>query len=386
MNVLILNYEYPPVGGGGGVATKSLAEEMVRRGHSVSVLTTHMHGLAWHEESEGVKIYRVPVLFRRSQQTASLASLFTWPFTSIPIGLILCLRFKFDIINTQFFSPTGPTGYILSKLTGIPNCIYGHGADIYDPARINKTPSGRGLLSRLLLRSLRIQVKGAEGIAVQSNDTKMRLEALLDGAIPKITVIPLPFQKPEDNFEKEQIHKSHETFNLISLGRIVKRKGYEYLLRALQKLPEDITLTIVGDGPEKSKLEGITKELEIMGRVRFTGYVSEKEKYKLLKSSDCYVLSSLHEGMGIVVQEAMFVGLPIVATNNGGQNDLLEDTWNALLVPPKSVEKLAEAIMNVYNDTNLQIEMSKRNREAIREYFVDEVVNQYEHYFLRCIK
>ena len=75
-----------------------------------------------------------------------------------------------------------------------------------------------------------------------------------------------------------------------------------------------------------------------------TGYISEERKFQYPSVSNCYALSSLHEGFGIVLQEAMQLGLPIVATDSGGQIDLIDDGINGLLVQPKDAKALAEKI------------------------------------------
>lgn len=106
MNILICNYEYPPLGGGGGVTTKRLAEELAKK-HAVSVLTSAFGDLPKCEVVNHVTIYRGPILGRNCTQTASLLSmLLYWP-ASLLKGLRLCQRETFDVINSPFAIPTG---------------------------------------------------------------------------------------------------------------------------------------------------------------------------------------------------------------------------------------------------------------------------------------
>ncbi len=115
----------------------------------------------------------------------------------------------------------------------------------------------------------------------------------------------LPKYKSELGLDANKVY-------LISIGRIVKRKGFDYLIRSLKLLNENIVLLIIGDGAGINKLIQLVYRLNLHNRVKFLGDVSEELKFQYLANSDLYILSSLHEGFGIVLQEAMQVGLPIV--------------------------------------------------------------------------
>lgn len=377
--ILIINYEYPPLGGGGGVATKIFSEELAKLGHQVVVITTHYRGLKFKERLNSVTIYRVPVLFRNSKPKASLMSLLTWPVTSVPLALWLCLNYKFDVINTQFLFPSGPTGWIASKLFGVKNIFYLHGADIYDPERIESTPSGKGLFARILKKIGEEMLQDSYKISCQSNDIKQRIESIYPFVENKITLIPLPFKKPE--FEINNIQKtSHNHVKLISIGRLVKRKGFEYLLLAMSLLPKyiNVELELIGDGPLRSDLIILAKKYDLLDTVRIRGKVSEEEKYQLLAESDIYVLPSLHEGMGIVLQEAMYAGLPIISTNVGGQNDLLTNGINAIMIEPQDPEALKMAILKLYEDKPLRTMLGNNNRESIKRFYSEAIVKEFE--------
>lgn len=369
------------------MCTQNIAHELVKKGHFVHILTTGMKGFRKISDDSGVTIFRVPVIGRKDLNVASNISMLTFPITSIPKGLLLCLKHKYDIINTHFYAPSGVTGMVVSFLTRIPNVLYIHGADVYDPSRMHKTPAGKGILSRLLRISARIQNFFARTIACQSSNTYENIHTYIK---PKkdVTIIPLPFKKPPAvKATKKALGLDPKKFYLLSVGRAVKRKGYEYLVQALPSLDNSIHLLIMGEGPVIPELKKMSKELGVVDRLHCLGHISEDtEKFKYYAASDLYVLSSLHEGMGIIVQEAMEFGLPVVATNHGGQVDLIKENINGLLVPPENPKLLAAAIKKIYNSTSLQKKFGLKNKEIIKNYYAPIIVDKYLDLFYESIK
>src|SRR5688500_2172334 len=106
MKILIINFEYPPLGGGGGVATQQWAQALAMR-HTIDIITTHMHGLPRREVQGKLTIHRVPVLGRQRQQTASLLSLLSFAPAALIAGLRLTARCRYDVLNAQFVLPSG---------------------------------------------------------------------------------------------------------------------------------------------------------------------------------------------------------------------------------------------------------------------------------------
>ena len=133
MRILFCNYEYPPIVGG-GVINATLAEELAKR-HDVTILTSQGLDLPPEELLNGVRIIRVPVLFRRQQAAANLPSLLAFLPSGIQVGKRLLDRENFDVINTHFALPSGPVGQSLSRSASVPNVLSVHGGDLYDPSK-----------------------------------------------------------------------------------------------------------------------------------------------------------------------------------------------------------------------------------------------------------
>jgi glycosyltransferase involved in cell wall biosynthesis len=287
----------------------------------------------------------------------------------------------YDVINTHFAIPTGPLGVWASRKYKVPNVLSLHGGDIYDPSK-SLSPHRIFILRKYVRRILNRSTL----LVAQSRNTRdntLRIYNYPD----EIKIVPLgftPLAFPE--VTREELSLDKENLYLISIGRLIKRKGFEYLIRALNGLPERVQLILVGDGPLKEPLMKLAGELNLSQRIVFTGRAEDEKKLKLLKASDLYVLSSLHEGYGIVLQEAMEAGLPIVSTNYGGQTDFLKEGENALLVPPKDVGALREAIEKMVENPDLRKSIARNNKEEIKNHYIEKIAAEYIRIFQECPK
>jgi L-malate glycosyltransferase len=365
MNILIINYEYPPLGGGGGVFTLSLAEELAKT-NKVDLITSHFGTLKRRETVRGVNIYRVPVLGKRSLQSAGLLSLVSFPLSAISAGLKIIKKNNPDIINSHFAVPTGPAGCFLSRVSGKKNVLNILGGDIYDPTK--KLSPHRNFFLRWVVRRV---LNSSDLVIAESNDIATRAKSIYR---PKkdILVCPIGFSKPPCDPVREKVtSRVDDKIHLISVGRMVKRKGFDFLIRALAMLKDienHVHLTLVGDGPELKSLKQLSKELKVRNNITFTGSLPDEDKFRLLSSSDICVLPSIHEGFGIVLLEAMYYGLAVISTNRGGQTDIIKNGKNGILVPIGDEKSLADAIRELTLDTDKRKKIGSYNKDDIKNY------------------
>ncbi len=371
--ILVLNYEFPPLGGGGGVATYKLAKGFIENGYKVDYLTSHYKGLKKFEVIDGINVYRVKVFGRKDLKTASIISLLSFPFCALIKGVSLCLSNKYEFINTQFVVPTGPLGFLLSKIFRIKNILSLHGGDIYDPTKKSSPHK-----NKFLRKVIRFLLNQADVIVAQSSNTKENTEKYYQ---PKkeIKIIPLPYEIV--NFKKvsrAELGLKDDKKYLIGVGRLIKRKGFEYLIKSLAFLDKEIECLIISDGPEKDNLKKLAIEFGIEDRVHLLGYLpTEEKKFQYLAVSDIFVLSSIHEGFGIVLQEAMQVGLPIVSTNIGGQVDLIKEGENGLLVNIEDEKAIAEAVKKILPDNELKNRFSENNLKDVEKFELKNIANKF---------
>lgn len=165
---------------------------------------------------------------------------------------------------------------------------------------------------------------------------------------------------------------------IIGLGvRLSEQKGLTYLLKAMQTVAEDIpdlSLVIAGDGPLRADLEKEANCLGISKNVFFVG--PRTDMPRLIKLFDAYVLPSLWEGLPMVLLEAMAAGCPIIATDVGGNGTAVQDGVNGFLVPPRSPEKLTEAILKIVLNADLSEKFVRKSREIFVEKFSAEIMTK----------
>jgi len=376
MKILFCNYEYPPLGGGGGVINAMLAEHLSSK-HEVTVLTSTGLGLSEYEEVNGVRVIRVPVYVRKNQASANLPSMAAYMLNGIRRGKALLASEKFDIINTHFALPSGPVGHALSRFSGLPNVLSVHGGDLYDPSKFS-SPHRHWFL-RLWVKYL---LRQADLLVGQSENTIANVEKYYD-ALLDVKCVPLGINRPKDvTASRAELGLEDDDFVLVTVGRLVSRKGLDKLLRILSKTSiTKLKLVIIGSGPLEQELKALACKLGLEQSVIFTGFIDEEVKQKLLVAADLYVSSSQHEGFGLVFLEAMSASLPVVCYNHGGQSDFLEDGATGALLELNDENGFLKSVQNLYEDVKGRAKIGHYNLQKVESYYIDNCASRYEALF-----
>lgn len=169
---------------------------------------------------------------------------------------------------------------------------------------------------------------------------------------------------------------------ILACGRLVAQKGYPYLIQSFAQLVLKIpaTLIILGDGELKQEVLQLIRDYQLQHNVKLLGF--QENPYTYMASADLFVLSSLYEGFGNVIVEAMACNTPVVSTDcPHGPNEIIQHGVNGLLVPVKNPEALAKAMSEVLSNADLQNKLRKNGLKRSEEFEASRIASQYEKLF-----
>jgi glycosyltransferase involved in cell wall biosynthesis len=381
VKILFCNYEYPPLGGGGGVVMAALARHLARR-HEVTVLTSRALDLPRESDDQGVRVVRVPVFFRRQLAVANFPSMLAYLPTGFMRGLALGRGRAFDVINTHFVVPTGPLGHALARWHRLPNVLSVHGGDLFDPSKASSPH-----LHAPLRAAVRTLLRSADEVVGQSRDTVRHVREIY-GVDRNVGLIPLGIERPPavPRPSRAAFEVPENAFVMVTVGRLVARKASTQLVDVLARsaLP-DAYLLIVGDGPDAAAIEQRAMERGVRDRVKLLGQISELDKYAALAAADLFVSTSQHEGFGLVFLEAMAFGLPVVCYDRGGQTDFLASGVTGHVAHLNDVEEFTRAVVELRQNAELRAACRERNIRLVESYFIDTCAARYESVFESAI-
>lgn len=357
-----------------------LAQELAKR-HEITVLTSQGLGLPRDSMEHGVRVVRVPVLFRRKEAAANLLSMLMFLPMGIWHGRKLLAATPFDVINTHFVLPTGPVGDALARWSGIPNVLSLHGGDLYDPSKT--TSPHRHAVLRAWVRSL---LRRASILVGQSSNTIGNMNRYYTPEL-NAKCIPLGIQRPKVELGKRADYGvSGDAVVLVTVGRLVARKGLSQLIALMGRLRKsNVKLLILGAGPMEQAWKNEAKAAGVDHDVLFMGQVTDQDKFKILSMADLYVSTSQHEGFGLVFLEAMACGLPVVCYNHGGQTDFLMDGITGYLVELNDTRRFEERCEVLIRDKARRKTMGEENLRRVEDYFIDRCAQRYEELFLQAM-
>ena len=292
----------------------------------------------------------------------------------------LCKDYKIDIVHGQ--SPSS-YGYGLLRRGNMPFVVTLHSTSFGELNSYFDTPLS--FVNRdVVLEALRemsmafftcIEYKCADKVIAVSK--ALAEEAAKFFCLPREHVVAIHNGIDLQSFVNLPVEHVNEEHTILSVGRLVWRKGYKYLIDAmchvLLEYP-DAKLFIVGYGEQKMPLKRYVKKLGIDSSVRFLENVSKEKLYSLYHEAEVYVQPSLYEPFGITILEAMSMRKPVVATSVGGIREIITNGVDGLLVETKNSLQLARAITRVFSDSSLRKKLGSNARKRVERDFTWEAI------------
>jgi glycosyltransferase involved in cell wall biosynthesis len=367
MRILVINSEYPPIGGGAGNAAANIAGRLAAMGHQVLVLTAHFGGLPYSEQQDGVTILRSRALRRRQDRSDPLEQLAFIASGSFRASSLV-RSFRPQVTLAFFGMPSGAIAWLLKKRYQVPYIVSLRGGDVP-----GFRPYDFRVYHKLIGPCLRVIWRAAAAVVANSNGLR-ELARAFDPSI-EIPVIP----NGVDTLRYTADRREWSPVRLFSAGRVVYQKGFDLGLRALAGLQDlEWEWFIAGDGSQMASLQSLTRELGLAERVHFLGWQSREQLVKWYHQANLFLFPSRHEGMPNALLEAMASGLPIVATRIAGNEELVLDGLTGRLVEPENAASLQDGLRNLIVEETLRRQMGQASRlRAEQEYSWENVARLY---------
>lgn len=257
--------------------------------------------------------------------------------------------------------PVGTVVRLLSKFLKIPYIVNTHGLDVTRPLALG------GRKEKLLKKVL----TDASYVTVNSNFTKNIVNKL--GVVENkiILIYPCPDQLV---IQSSAISPSADKI-ILSVGRLIERKGFDLTLKALALIKQPYHYVIVGDGPYRQNLLQLTQQLGLVDKVTFAGQISDDELDNYYRQASIFVMPARQinddvEGFGLVFLEAGRYGLPVIGGQSGGQADAIIDGQTGYLIDPNDPVALAEKIKLLLNDETLAQQIGQAGQVRVKQNFV----------------
>jgi glycosyltransferase involved in cell wall biosynthesis len=361
MRILLVNYEYPPVGAGAGTATQAIAKELVQSGHEAVVLTGRFAGLPNSSQEDGVVIQRV-ASFRKAKDRCTIPEMISFvasALVSLP-GIVRRHRIEGALIFFSF--PCGPIGLVARWRCGVPYVISLRGGDV--PGNEPHLNSLHKLLAPIRHTVLR------NSVAIVANSDGLRKLAEAADPFPVRTIpngVDTAFFKPAP---ADHETKGGRRFRILFAGRLQAQKNLPLLFQQLAQLPSaSYELHLVGDGPLNAHLRALANDLGIAAAITWHGWLSRSALREVYRSADCLVNPSLYEGMPNVVLEAMACGKPIIASRVAGNDAVVQEGVTGFLFSLNKPATLRELLQTLLSDPIRAAEMGRKGREWTERNF-----------------
>jgi len=378
LRILILNYEYPPLGGGAGIVSKHLTEEFAKMGHTVTVLTTWYAGEPEFFVDENITIVRLKSK-RKNTFQSNPYEMFSWQQAAMKYFKNLH-TLSYDICLANFTMPGGTVAKYLKQKFNIPYIILSHGHDI--PWAY---PKIMFIWHLVFYKRIKEICKQSAAVILLSEEIKRMADRFMG---EKYAFKNKIFY---NGLYTESFKKSitGDKLKIVFVGRLVAQKSpllFMKVIKELQKENLPYEVSIFGDGALKSKMEEYA-EANKLHTIAFRGKVGHAEVLKAMSESNLLISTSESEGMSMAILEAISAGVYVIATNVSGNNNMIVEGVNGNLVEVNNPLQIVDRIKAFYTDKLLKQYIYPEDYiERMEDLFSwNKIARQYEKLFFEIL-
>ena len=381
MKILMLTWEYPPrVVGGVARVVHDLSHRLIKDGHDVTVITYNEGNSPEYENDRGVEVHRV------NNYMINANNLIDWVmqmnFNMVAkANQLIAEKGNFDVIHAHdwlvaYSAKTLKNSYNLPIVATIHATEAGRNGGIHNE------------LQRYLNDTEWLLTYEAAEVIVNSNYMKNELQRLFGLPYEKINVVPNGVNtniyngiEKDYNFRRKYAMDNEKI--ILYVGRLVYEKGVQHLISAMPKILEgyhDSKLVIAGKGGMIDELKAQANYLGLGNKVYFAGYLGGDDLKKMYKCADVSVFPSTYEPFGIVALEAMLSEKPIVVSDVGGLNEIVDHRVNGMKSYAGNPNSIADSVLELLYDKKLAAECVKKAKNKVRNYYNWNKIAQDTHF------
>ena len=377
----MLTWEYPPrVVGGIARVVNDLSKRLIKDGHDVTVVTYREGNVPYFELDKGVKVYRVDNFMINASNFIDWVMQLNFNMI-VKASEIIQKEGEFDVIHAHdwlvaYAAKTLKQSYKIPLVSTIHATEAGRNSGIRDSQQkyINDT-------------EWMLTYESTE-VIVNSNYMKGELQRLFGLPFEKINVVPngvnlLLYSGVERDYEFRRRYAMDNEKIILFVGRLVYEKGVQHLIAAMPKILNgyhDAKLVIAGKGGMMDELKQEANALGLGDKVYFTGYINGKDVPKLYKAADIAVFPSTYEPFGIVALEAMLSERPIVVSDIGGLNEIVQHRENGMKCYAGNANSIADSILELLYNPELCANITKKAKAKVRNEYNWNKIAQDTHF------
>lgn len=367
MKILMLSWEYPPrVVGGISRVVHDLSHKLVKDGQDVTVVTYRDGDVPYFEDDDGVKVHRVDNFMISPNNFIDWVMQLNFNMVA-KAGEIISKEGKFDVIHAHDWLAAYAAKTLKTSF------------DIPMVCTIHATEAGRNSgirtdMQKYINDTEWLLTYEASEVIVNSNYMKSEIQRLFGLPFEKINVVPNGvnlnnFNNVYRDYDFRRRFAMDNEKIILFMGRLVYEKGIQHLIAAMPKILDhyhDTKLVIAGKGGMLDELKAEAEHLGISQKVYFAGYLNSKDVQKMYRCADVSVFPSTYEPFGIVALEAMLAGVPVVVSDIGGLNEIVEHGVTGMKSYAGNPNSLADSILTLLFDHKLCDQVVKNAKAKVK--------------------